>query len=75
MAKLVNASGRPGPIAVGGGPFTEPGLRFRYSGHAGEMRDARAKEASRRRLTETEDDLEEARALGDAPRVARSDKP
>jgi hypothetical protein len=51
---------------------TEPGLRFRDAGDAGEMLDARAKEAYRRRLTEIEDDLEEGRALGDAPRVAQA---
>ena len=60
-----------------GGPadtthVTEPGLRFRDAGDAGEMLDARAKEAYRRRLTEIEDDLEEARALGDASRVAQA---
>jgi tetratricopeptide (TPR) repeat protein len=51
---------------------TEPGLRLPDAGDAGEMLDARAKEAYRRRLTEIEDDLEEARALGDAPRVAQA---
>jgi tetratricopeptide (TPR) repeat protein len=51
---------------------TEPGLRFRDAGDAGEMLDTRAKEAYRRRLTEIEDDLEEARALGDASRVAQA---
>ena len=60
-----------------GGPadtthVTEPGLRFRDAGDAGEMLDTRAKEAYRRRLTEIEDDLEEARAFGDASRVAQA---
>lgn len=53
-------------------PVTKPGVRFRDAGDAGEMLDARAKEAYRRRLTEIEDDLEEARALGDASRVAQA---
>ena len=51
---------------------TEPGSRFRDAGDAGEMLDSRAKEAYRRRLTEIEDDLEEARAFGDASRVAQA---
>ena len=40
-------------------------------GDAGEMLDARAKQAYRRRLAETEEDLEEAHALGDAARVTQ----
>jgi tetratricopeptide (TPR) repeat protein len=61
-----------------GGPadtthVTEPGWRFRDAGDAGEMLDTRAKEAYRRRLTEIEDDLEEARASGDASRVAQAE--
>lgn len=50
----------------------EPGLSARDEGDAGEMLDARAKDAYRRRLTEIEDDLEEARALGDPSRVAQA---
>lgn len=50
----------------------EPGLRFGDAGDAGEMLDARAKGAYRRRLTEIEDDLQEARALGDTSRVAQA---
>jgi tetratricopeptide (TPR) repeat protein len=50
----------------------EPGLRCRDASDAGEMLDPRAKEAYRRRLTEIEDDLEEARALGDASRVEQA---
>ena len=52
---------------------SEPALRFRGTGDAGEMLDSHAKEAYRRRLTEIEDDLEEARALGDASRVAQAE--
>ena len=60
-----------------GGPanlshVTEPGLRFRDAGDAGELLDARAKEAYRRRLAEVEDDLEQARALGDTSRMAQA---
>ena len=42
-------------------------------GDAGEMLDARAKDAYRRRLAEIEEDIEQARALGDAERAARAD--
>ena len=42
-------------------------------GDAGEMLDARAKNAYRRRLAEIEDDIEQARAIGDAERAAQAD--
>ena len=42
-------------------------------GDAGEMLDERAKTAYRRRLVEIEDDIEEARTLGDAAREAQAD--
>ena len=42
-------------------------------GDAGEMLDARAKDAYRRRLAEIEEDIELARALGDAVRAAQAD--
>jgi tetratricopeptide (TPR) repeat protein len=42
-------------------------------GDAGEMLDARAKSAYRRRLTETEADMEQARALGDTERVGQAE--
>ncbi|HEX6313162.1 MAG TPA: transcriptional regulator [Acidimicrobiia bacterium] len=42
-------------------------------GDAGEMLDGRAKEAYRRRLAEIEDDMEQARATGDAERAAQAD--
>jgi hypothetical protein len=42
-------------------------------GDAGEMLDARAKNAYRRRLAEIEDDMEQARAIGDTDRAAQSD--
>ena len=82
LARLLASPGREFHVVdlVGleqGGPadtthVTEPGLQFRDAGDAGEMLDARAKEAYRRRLTEIEDDLEEARSLGDASRVAQA---
>ena len=50
----------------------EPGLTCRDASDAGEMLDPRAKDAYRRRLTEIEDDLEEARALGDVSRVEQA---
>ena len=42
-------------------------------GDAGEMLDARAKNAYRRRLAEIEDDIEQARALGDTERESQAD--
>ena len=42
-------------------------------GDAGESLDAQAKDAYRRRLAEIEDDLEQARAIGDAERAAQAD--
>ena len=42
-------------------------------GDAGEMLDARAKNAYRRRLAEIEDDVAQARALGDAERESQAD--
>jgi tetratricopeptide (TPR) repeat protein len=42
-------------------------------GDAGEILDARAKEAYRRRLAEIEDDINQARAIGDAERAAQAD--
>jgi tetratricopeptide (TPR) repeat protein len=42
-------------------------------GDAGELLDERAKNAYRRRLAEIEDDIEQARALGDAGREAQAD--
>ena len=41
-------------------------------GDAGEILDARAKDAYRRRLAEIEDDIDQARALGDAERAAQA---
>jgi len=60
--------GGPGEIAH----VVHSGLSLREPGDAGEMLDARAKEAYRRRLSEIDDDLEEARAFGDASRAAQA---
>jgi hypothetical protein len=49
------------------------GLSHAALGDAGEMLDARAKNAYRRRLAEIEDDVEQARALGDTDRAAQAD--
>ena len=43
------------------------------SSHAGEMLDARAKDAYRRRLAEIDEDLEQAQAIGDGERAAQAD--
>jgi hypothetical protein len=42
-------------------------------GDAGEMLDDRAKEAYRRRLSEIDDDIDQAHAIGDAERAAQAD--
>jgi tetratricopeptide (TPR) repeat protein len=42
-------------------------------GDAGELLDARAKDAYRRRLAEIDDDIEQAHAIGDAERAAQGD--
>jgi hypothetical protein len=42
-------------------------------GDAGEILDARAKDAYRRRLAEIDDDIEQARAIGDGERAAQAD--
>jgi hypothetical protein len=49
------------------------GLPRTAFGDAGEMLDARAKEAYRRRLAEIDEDIEQARADGDARRAAQAD--
>jgi hypothetical protein len=49
------------------------GLSHAVLGDAGEMLDARAKNAYRRRLAEIEDDIEQARAIGDTDRAAQAD--
>ncbi len=51
----------------------EPGLAISGLGDDGEMLDARAKDAYRRRLAEIEEDVEEARAMGDVEREAQAD--
>jgi len=51
----------------------EAGLSRSKLGDAGEILDARAKDAYRRRLSEIEDDLEQATAIGDAERAAQAD--
>jgi tetratricopeptide (TPR) repeat protein len=49
------------------------GLPRSALGDAGESLDAQAKDAYRRRLAEVEDDIEQARAIGDAERAAQAD--
>ncbi len=49
------------------------GLPRSAFGDAGEMLDARAKDAYRRRLAEIDDDIEQARAIGDDGRAAQAD--
>ena len=49
------------------------GLSRTPLGDAGEILDVQAKDAYRRRLAEIEDDIEQARALGDPERAAQAD--
>ena len=49
------------------------GLPRSALGDAGEGLDAQAKDAYRRRLAEIDDDIEQARAIGDAERAAQAD--
>ncbi len=49
----------------------DPELVAQADSDAGELLDERAKELYRRRLTDIEEDIEEARTFGDAERVAR----
>jgi tetratricopeptide (TPR) repeat protein len=56
--------------AVADADVAKAGLRVQ---DAGEMLDTRAKQAYRRRLTEIDDDLEEARGLADLSRVAQAE--
>ncbi|MGH2774905.1 MAG: transcriptional regulator [Actinomycetota bacterium] len=51
----------------------ELGLTHSIPSDAGELLDARAKEAYRRRLAEIDEDIEEAQAIGDAERAARAE--
>ena len=55
--------------------LTEPGPRGAGAdlGDAGEMLDAKAKEAYRRRLAEIDEDIDDARASGDDVREAQAD--
>jgi tetratricopeptide (TPR) repeat protein len=66
---VASGSGRAEPARQG----TEPGLEHSSGGDSGEMLDARAKESYRRRLTEIDEDLEDARSMGDAEREAQAD--
>ena len=49
------------------------GLSHTGPGDAGELLDARAKDAYRRRLAEIEDDIDQARAFGDTERAAQAE--
>ena len=67
---LVAAEAGPGAQTDGGRAADLPRSAF---GDAGEMLDAQAKDAYRRRLAEIDDDIEEARTTGDAERAAQAD--
>ncbi|MFI7410581.1 transcriptional regulator [Streptomyces sp. NPDC049627] len=60
-------------VAESGGAADRSGLPYATLGDAGEMLDTRAKEAYRRRLSEIDDDLDRARACGDAQRAAQAE--
>ena len=67
-----SASG-PGPLQAGMDVVPSAGPQPWDAGHAGELLDARAKDAYRRRLAEIDQDIEESRALGDVQREAQAD--
>jgi tetratricopeptide (TPR) repeat protein len=52
---------------------TNSGLAFAAQGDAGEMLDARAKDAYRRRLAEIDEDIEEAQSLADSERQVQAE--
>jgi hypothetical protein len=52
---------------------TNSGLVFAAQGDAGEMLDARAKDAYRRRLAEIDEDIEEAQSLADSERQVQAE--
>jgi hypothetical protein len=66
---LVAAERVPGAAADAGGT---PGLPLRALGDAGELIDAQAKDAYRRRLSEIDEDIEQAQTDGDDERVAQA---
>ena len=53
-------------------PSMEPGLAFSGESDAGELLDAQAKESYRRRLVEIDEDIEEARSMGDSERTTQA---
>ncbi len=83
LARLLAGPGREFHVlalvaAESGGPAAPEsgraaGLSHAYPSDAGEMLDARAKDAYRRRLAEIDDDIEQARAFGDDARAAQAD--
>jgi tetratricopeptide (TPR) repeat protein len=64
-------------VESGHGPHVDSGqaanLQRSAFGDAGEILDARAKDAYRRRLAEIEDDIDQAHTSGDAERAAQAD--
>ncbi len=60
-------------MSAPGDMAAEPGLSSGALGDVGPILDARAKDAYRRRLTEIEVDIEEARAGGDSARAAQAE--
>jgi len=54
-------------------PSTEPGLAFAGAIDAGALLDAQAKESYRRRLSEIEEDIDEARIMHDPERAAQAE--
>jgi tetratricopeptide (TPR) repeat protein len=67
---LVAAESGPVTVAASGRAI---GLSHAGPGDAGEMLDPQAKDAYRRRLAEIEDDIDQARAFGDAERAAQAE--
>jgi tetratricopeptide (TPR) repeat protein len=70
LARLLASPGREHHVLDLVAAETGDGARI---GDAGEILDARAKEAYRRRLAEIDDDIEQAQAIGDTERAAQAD--
>ena len=62
-----------GSVCIARQQPARPACRVRHSATPGEMLDARAKDAYRRRLAEIDDDIEQAHAIGDGERAAQAD--
>jgi tetratricopeptide (TPR) repeat protein len=73
LAALSGGAGEEVTDAANAEDLVRTGVLAGDLGHAGEMLDAQAKADYQRRLTELEDELEEARELGNDERIAKAE--